>query len=165
MLISNIVMVAMAAGLVVAALLKNPSVLMVGLRGGGTFLLQTIPLLLAAYAIAGLVPVVVPREFIARWVGAESGFRGVAVGAAAGAITPLGPYVAYPLGAAMLRAGAGIGAVVAFATGWGLLTAARMPWEFAFLGPKVALVRILLSLPFPLVAGYLAHLLFGRAAA
>jgi uncharacterized membrane protein YraQ (UPF0718 family) len=164
MLISNIVMVAMAAGLVVVALLKSPASLMVGLRGGGTFLLQTAPLLLAAFVIAGLVPVLVPRDFIARWVGAESGFRGVAVGAAAGALTPLGPYVAYPLGAAILRAGGGIGPLVAFSTGWGLLALVRMPWEFAFLGPKVALVRILLTLPVPLIAGYLAHLLFGRAA-
>ena len=118
---------------------------------------------MAAFAIAGLVPVVVPREFIARWVGAESGVRGVAVGAAAGALTPLGPYAAYPIAAAILRAGAGIGPVVAFATGWGLLAVARMPWEFAFLGPKVALVRILIALPLPLIAGYLAYLLFGRA--
>ena len=118
---------------------------------------------MAAFAIAGLVPVVVPREFIARWVGAESGVRGVAVGAAAGALTPLGPYVAYPIAAAILRAGAGIGPVVAFATGWGLLAVARMPWEFAFLGPKVALVRILIAFPFPLIAGYLACVLFGRA--
>jgi uncharacterized membrane protein YraQ (UPF0718 family) len=165
MLISNLVMVAMAAGLVVAALLKSPASLMLGLRGGGGFLLQTAPLLLAAFAIAGLVPVLVPREFIARWVGAESGFRGVVVGSLAGAATPLGPYVSYPIAAAILRAGAGIGPVVAFATGWGLLSVARMPWEFAFLGPKVALVRILLALPVPLLAGYLAHILFGRTAA
>lgn len=164
MLISNLVMVSMAAGLVVAALLKSPASLLVGLRGGSTFLLQSLPLLLAAFVIAGLVPVLVPREFIARWVGAESGFRGVVVGSLAGAATPLGPYVAYPIAASILRAGAGIGPVVAFVTGWGLLSVARMPWEFAFLGPKVALVRILLTLPVPLIVGYLAHLLFGRTA-
>ncbi len=165
MLVSSLVMVAMAAALALAAFLKSPSSLLVGLKGGGGFMLQSVPLLVAAFAIAGLVPVVVPREFIARWVGAESGFRGVAVGAAAGALTPLGPYVAYPIGAAILRSGAGIGPVVAFATGWGLLAVARMPWEFAFLGPKVALVRILIALPFPLIAGYLAYLLFGRSTA
>jgi hypothetical protein len=128
MLISSLVMVAMATALAVAAFLKIPSSLLVGLKGGGGFMFQSVPLLIAAFAIAGLVSVVVPREFIARWVGAESGFRGVAVGAAAGALTPLGPYVAYPIGAAILRAGAGIGPVVAFATGWGLLPVARMPW-------------------------------------
>ncbi len=97
MLISNLVMVAMAAGLVVAALLKSPASLIVGLRGGGTFLLQSVPLLLAAFVIAGLVPVLVPREFIARWVGAESGFRGVVVGSLAGAATPLAPMYRIPL--------------------------------------------------------------------
>lgn len=165
MLFANLMVAVMAVGLSVAALLKGHDALLTGLRAGGASLLQTAPLLLAAFAIAGLVPVVVPRELIARWVGGESGFRGVVMGTVAGALTPLGPFVAYPLGAAFLKAGAGIGTIVAYSASWGLLALTRIPIEYAFLGPKITAARVLLTLPFPLIAGYVAHLLLGRPAA
>ena len=41
MLISSLVMVAMATALALAAFLKSPSSLLVGLKGGGGFMLQS----------------------------------------------------------------------------------------------------------------------------
>ena len=64
-----------------------------GMRSGFGMVLEILPLLLCAFLVAGMVQVLLPRELIAKWVGAESGFRGILIGTVAGGLSPGGPYV------------------------------------------------------------------------
>lgn len=132
-------------------------------RGGRT-LLTVLPLLLAAFAIAGLVQVVLSEETITHWMGDESGWRGLMLGGVAGALIPGGPYAYYPVAAALLRSGASIGTVVTFVTAKNLWSVSRLPLEFALLGPYLTLVRLAVTLAFPLLMGLIAQLLFGNQA-
>lgn len=51
-----------------------------GLKSAGNLLLQVAPLLIFAFIVSGMVQVLVPTEMMSKWVGAESGFRGITIG-------------------------------------------------------------------------------------
>ena len=61
--------------------------------------------------------------------------------------------------AVMIRAGAAVGPVVAFLTGWSVLALHRtVAWEIPILGIRFALLRWGVSLLLPVLAGALASL-------
>jgi hypothetical protein len=62
-----------------------------GPKVGGKMFLSILPLLIFAFIIAGMVQVLIPREFIIKYLGAESGFKGIMIGCVAGALTPVVP--------------------------------------------------------------------------
>src|SRR3989338_535630 len=124
--------------------------------------LEILPLLVFAFIVAGMVQVLIPQEVITKWVGRESGMRGILIGTLAGGLFPGGPYVSFPVVAGLLRAGASIGTLVAFITGWSLLSISRLPMDIGILGWKLALIRIACTFFFPPVAGWLAQALFAN---
>jgi hypothetical protein len=67
------------------------------------------PKVLAACIIAALVAVLLPRETVSRWVGAESGFLGLVIGTLAGVILPGGPITIFPIASAFIAVGADVG--------------------------------------------------------
>ncbi|MDP2931111.1 MAG: permease, partial [Chloroflexota bacterium] len=104
-----------------------------------------------------------PAEIISKWVGAESGIRGVLIGTLVGSLTPSGPIVSMPLGAGLLRAGASVGTVVAFMTAWSLLGISRMPIEMGIMGWQFTLIRVASGVfLFPIMAGLIANMFFSR---
>jgi uncharacterized membrane protein YraQ (UPF0718 family) len=117
-----------------------------------------LPVLGAALLLAGFVQAGVAKETIGRWLGAESGFRGLAVATLAGAATPGGPMAAFPLVLALAAGGADRGALIAYITAWSLNGFQRiLIWEIPILGPEFALLRFFASLPLPILAGLMAR--------
>lgn len=140
----------------------GPELALAGLVQGGKTLLGVVPLLVAAFLIAGLIQTLVTKEVVTRWLGAGAGWRGILLACLGGALIPGGPYVYYPIAAALLHAGAGVGVLVAFVTAKNLWSVTRLPLEFALLGPRLTLVRLAATFFLPLLLGVLAELLFGR---
>jgi len=157
---ATVVMAALAVGLTVFAAARGGGAAAQGWVVGGRILLQILPLLLIAFAIAGLVQVLVPKEQIALWLGEKSGWRGIVFGCLAGAVTPGGPYVAFPIVTGLQKAGADVGTLVAFITGWSLWAIQRLPMEVAFIGPRMALARFAATFLLAPLAGLIARLLF-----
>ena len=58
---------------------------------------EIFPLLVLALIVAGMVRTILPHELLAKWIGSESGVRGVFIGTLAGTVAPGGPYVSLPL--------------------------------------------------------------------
>jgi uncharacterized membrane protein YraQ (UPF0718 family) len=107
-----------------------------------------------------MVSVLISPETIAQWLGREAGLRGLLVGTVAGALTPAGPFIAFPLLAVLLKGGASVGAVTAYLTAWALLGVHRVvALEIPILGWRFALVRYVASLAIPVVTGSLAQVL------
>jgi len=131
-----------------------------GLKSAGNLLLQIIPLLIFAFIIAGMIQILIPQEIVAKWVGAESGFRGLLIGSVLGGLMPGGPMISLPIAAGLLRVGASIGTMVAFLTGWSLLAISRLPMEIGLMGWKFALIRLACVFFFPPIAGLIANKLF-----
>lgn len=158
MLVPTIIMGVVAVVLLVVAYLKGQH--MKALGDGVTMFLEIVPLLVFAFIIAGIIRVLLPQDLVAAWVGGESGIRGILIGTVAGAITPGGPYVSMPIAAGLLRAGAGMGTMVAFITAWSIWAVARLPLEVGIMGWKFTGVRIACSFFFPPIAGLLAQIFF-----
>ena len=163
MLISTIVMGVIAVALIFLSYQKGGGEHILGLKVAGNLLLQIVPLLIFAFIIAGMIQVLIPQEIISRWIGVESGFRGILLGTAFGALTPGGPFVSMPIAAGLLRTGASIGTMVAFMTGWSLLGVSRMPIELGLMGWKFTLIRLACVFFFPPIAGLIANRFFSGA--
>ena len=140
----------------------GPELALAGLVQGSNTLLSVVPLLIAAFLIAGLIQTLVNQELVKRWLGAGSGWRGIALACLGGALIPGGPYVYYPIAAALLKSGAGVGVLVAFITAKNLWSVSRLPMEYALLGPRLTVIRFVATLILPPLLGFLAEFLFGQ---
>jgi len=163
MLIPTIVMAAVALTLLFIGYRSGENQHIAGLNAAWKMTLEIIPMLVFAFIIAGMVQTLLPQELMAKWVGEEAGLRGIFIGSIAGGFTPGGPFVSLPIAAGLLRAGAGIGTMVAFLTGWSLYAVSRLPLEVGVLGWKLTAIRLASSLVFPPLAGLIAHYLFSAA--
>jgi uncharacterized membrane protein YraQ (UPF0718 family) len=162
MLIPTIIMAAIAIALLFIGYYKGQGQHISGLWRALRMTGEVLPLLIFAFIVAGMVQVLLSRELLSKWVGVESGIRGIFIGTVAGGLTPGGPYVSLPIAAGLLRSGASIGTMIAFLTGWSLWAVGRLPMEVGILGWKFTLIRIASTFFFPPVAGLIAQTLFGR---
>lgn len=160
MLVPTIIMAVLAIILLFMGYTKGEGQHITGLKSSLKMTVEILPLLVFAFIIAGMVQVLLPHELMSKWIGEESGMRGIFIGALAGGITPGGPYVSLPLAAGLLRAGAGVGTMVAFVTAWSLWAVSRLPMEIGILGWKFTLVRLACTFFFPPIAGFLAQTFF-----
>jgi len=151
----------LAIGLVAIGYYKGQHI--TGLKSALTMTIEILPLLVFAFIVAGMVQVLLPQQLLAKWVGAESGMRGIFVGTVAGALAPGGPYVSLPIAAGLLRAGASVATMVAFLTGWSLWAVGRLPMEVGILGWRFTLIRLASTFFFPPIAGLIAQIFFASA--
>jgi uncharacterized membrane protein YraQ (UPF0718 family) len=116
------------------------------------------PNVLAGCLVGAFIALLLPREMVNRWVGAESGFSGLLIATVAGAIVPGGPFTVFPIATALSILGADAGAIVALIVSWSLLGYSRaLIWELPFFGVDFVAWRVLLAVPLPFIAGYLAR--------
>jgi hypothetical protein len=59
-----------------------------------------------------------------------------------------------------MEAGAGVGTLIAFISAWSLLAVWRIPLELPFIGAQLVAVRILISLVFPIILGFLGEVVY-----
>ncbi|CAI8365924.1 MAG: Uncharacterised protein [Halieaceae bacterium] len=124
----------------------------------GGLLLMVIPQLGAGLLIGGLIQQLVDRDRVTKFLGAGSGARGLILSAFAGMLTPGGPFTSFPIVHALWVAGADAGALVAYVAAWSLIGLYRLIiWEIPFIGGDVSLLRFFVSLPMPLLAGFVAR--------
>lgn len=119
------------------------------------FVGELLPKIACGVFVASALPIVLPRETVAKWVGPDSGARGLVYSALAGAVIPGGPMMTFPLAAGMLAAGADIAAALTCVTAWSLYGLNRtLIWELSFLPADIVGLRVLICLPFPVLIGW-----------
>src|SRR5512132_2711082 len=156
---STLVLAALALVLAVIAYLKDPGLPLIGARNGFAMLGFILPRLIPALVLAGLMQVLVPQEVVSRYFGREGGLKAILIAALAGVLTPGGPMVSVPFMVALAHSGAAMGPLVAYMTSWSLFGMQRIiAWEAPLLGWRCVVVRVLPSLAFPVIAGWLVML-------
>ena len=121
-------------------------------------LIFLLPRMIGGMLLAGLVQAIMPPDLVAKWVGAESGLRGIIIASAVGMLTPGGPMTSFPIVVAFYMSGADRGALVAYITGWSLLGFQRtLVWELPLLGTEFTLYRIAIVITLPIMAGLIAR--------
>lgn len=157
---------ALAVGAGVAVwVTRGPARFATLLWGDAAMILSLVPKIFGGIFLAIGLAMVLPRERVQRLVGPDSGLRGLAIAAAAGALVPGGPTVTYPLALGLMAAGADVGAGVAMISGWVLLGANRiLIWELSLLPSWLVALRVALTLWAPVAIGLVArHALRGHA--
>ena len=157
MFIPTMIMAALALILFIIAYYKGEGQHITGLKSAFQIIIDIFPLLIFAFIVAGMVQTLLPHNLISKWIGEESGMRGILIGTLAGGLTPGGPYVSLPLVAGLIKSGASSGTLVAFLTSWSLWAVARLPMEFGILGWQFTLIRLCSTFFFPPIAGIIAN--------
>ena len=106
------------------------------------------PQLLSVLLIIGIMLTFLDEKTISRLLGAESGALGLAIAAVVGSITLIPGFVAFPLAASLLKAGAGYAQITMFVTTLMMVGVVTLPMEMKYFGRKLALKRNALALVF-----------------
>ena len=153
---STLLLAAVAVVLAILAYLKDPGLPMVGAKNGVAMLAFVIPRMVVAIILAGLMQVLVPQDFVSRHFGQGGGVRALLLATLAGMITPGGPMVTVPFMVALANSGAALSSLVAYMTAWSLFGLQRIiAWEAPLMGWRFVVARVLPSLAFPVIAGWL----------
>lgn len=161
--LSTLVLVVAAVVLAVIAYLRDPGLPWIGARNGLSMVVFILPRLIPAMLIAGLLQVVVPQEVVSRYFGRQGGLRAIVVASLAGIVTPGGPMVSVPFMVALAHSGAALPSLVAYMTSWSLFGMQRIiSWEVPLMGWHFVGVRILASLAFPILAGWLVAVFYSE---
>lgn len=132
-----------------------------GLEQGGRMFWDVAPNLLLGFALAGIVQVLIPKEYVAKLLGEGSGFKGLLIATVAGAVAPGGPFINVPLVASFYKSGASVGPLAAFLTAWGIVPIIRtLIYEIPLMGTPFAFARYAASLAFPFIIGMITSLIF-----
>jgi uncharacterized membrane protein YraQ (UPF0718 family) len=112
--------------------------------------------MIPALIVAGMIQVLVPQEVVSRHFGHQAGLRALGIATLAGIATPGGPMVSVPFMVAAANSGAGLPSLVAYMTAWSLFGLQRIiAWEAPLMGWKFVITRVVSSLTFPVIAGWL----------
>jgi len=148
--------------LALAAAVRSKALFREGMREGTRDFIVLIPRVMIGVVGSGYIAAVMPQQVIAAWIGPNSGFLGIAIAAAVGAMTPGGAVVGFSIGAAALKSGAGAPQVIAYTTAWSLYTLQRLiNWEIHMMPARVVWLRAAISIPLPFLAA-LAAMLIGK---
>ena len=148
-----------AIALVAVAWQRKDKSLQAGALLGWQTFRRTLLLLVVAFIIVGFVNVLAPQQLVQRYIGPESGWQGLVLAEGIGMLLPGGPYVVFPLIAAIYEAGAGMAPAVALITSWAALSLLSMTFELPFMGWRFTAVRWGMGILLPLAAGLVVLLL------
>lgn len=109
-----------------------------------------LPQILAILLVIGMMLSILTTEQITMLLGGESGWRGVIIASIVGSITLIPGFVAFPLAAALLTAGAGYMQIAAFVSTLMMVGVITLPVEIKYFGKKVAFLRNGLAFVFSL---------------
>ncbi|RZU98228.1 hypothetical protein [Spiribacter vilamensis] len=128
------------------------------LFSAGELMVLVVPLVIIAIVMAAYAQALLPRAVVERWLGRDAGWRGLFIAIAAGAITPGGPFMAFPLVVGLRSVGASFPVCITYLTAWSVLGIQRiLIWELPFFGLDFVILRLAVSLPLPLIAGLAAQ--------
>lgn len=105
-----------------------------------------LPSILAILLLIGFVLTFLDAQTISKLLGADSGASGMAAAAAVGCVTLIPGFVAFPLAASLLAAGAGYAQIAIFISTLMMVGVATLPLEMRCFGKRIALKRNILSL-------------------
>lgn len=107
-----------------------------------------LPQFLTVLLIIGMMLSVLSADTISKLLGSGSGVLGMAIAAIIGSITLIPGFVAFPLAASLLKAGAGYGQITMFVTTLMMVGVVTLPVETKCFGRKAAVRRNLFALVF-----------------
>ncbi len=105
-----------------------------------------LPSVLAILLLIGFILTFLDAQTISGLLGSGSGILGMVIAAAVGCVTLIPGFVAFPLAASLLAAGAGYAQIAIFISTLMMVGVATLPLEMKCFGRRAAIKRNVLSL-------------------
>lgn len=115
---------------------------------------QMLAILPSIFILVGLLDVWVPKETMVRFMGEESGFKGILIALILGSAAAGPLYAAFPIAALLLKKGARLAYVIFFLGAWSSTKIPFIIFESANLGLKFTAIHIGVSIPSYLLIAY-----------
>ena len=114
-----------------------------------------LPQFLPIILLMGMTLAVVDESLISRLLGKDSGLAGMALAAAAGSVTLIPGFIAFPLAASLLASGAGYGQTAMFLPPLLMVGVLTLPLESSTFGRRIAVQRNLLAFIYAVLSSFL----------
>jgi uncharacterized membrane protein YraQ (UPF0718 family) len=132
-----------------------PAQIMPVVRNTWDYLVEMMVILIPIAVLIGLFEVWVPKQLIGKYLGHESGWKGIVLAILFGA-APTGPlYVAFPIAAMLMKKGASQLNIIILLNTWAAMKIPQLLVEAKFLGISFVLVRVALTVPSTILMGWL----------
>lgn len=132
--------------------MKNKQKTVLALKKGCKAFENILPQFLSILLLIGFLLAVLDEATISRLLGADSGIMGMTIAATIGSITLIPGFIAFPLAASLLAAGAGYGQIAMFLTTLMMVGVVTLPLEITYFGKRLAIERNILSLIYAVAA-------------
>ncbi len=126
------------------------------------FVSTMITVLPAMFIMVGLFDVWVPKEKVARHVGAGSGLKGIAAVVLLASLQGGPLYGAFPVAYILWKKGASPRNIFIYLGSFATIKISMLTFEMGFLGVKFSLVRTAFTLPVYIVIGFIMEKYFGK---
>ncbi len=160
--IDTIVFYSLAIGLSVFSLIKSREKTKKALIKAWRTLENILPQLIGIMILVGVVLALLNPATIGAIIGRQSGWLGVGLAAAVGAITLIPGFVAFPTAALLLAGGAGYMQIGAFISSLMMVGVVTLPVEFKYFGKKTALLRNAFALVFAFAVAFMIGKVMGE---
>jgi uncharacterized membrane protein YraQ (UPF0718 family) len=126
-----------------------------GLKKGAKMFLNILPALLTVLILVSVFLYAVPARLLTEWLGKGTGWAGVASAALLGSISLIPGFIAFPLGAILVRSGVSYQVIAVFITTLMMVGILTLPLEANYFGWRASLLRNALSFAGALLVGLL----------
>ena len=123
---------------------------------------KILPAFLTMLVLFSVGITLLPQEVVMRLLGKEGGWLGMAIASAAGSLTLMPGFIAFPLCGALLKQGVPYMVLAAFSTTLMTVGVHTYPLERQYFGRKVTLVRNGISLLIALIVAVVIGVVFGE---
>ena len=148
--------------LVILSFSKNKKKTQMALRKAAFKLGNFLPIFLVLMSGFALIITFIPAELIQKYIGTESGIRGIATAIGLGSISVMPGFAAFPLCAALKGQGIPYYIIAAFSLSLMNVGIVTFPLEKKFLGLKVAVIRNILAILVCIITVIVVKLVFGE---
>lgn len=158
----NIFLWITTAGLLIFSLIKSTEKTKSALKIAFKKFASILSIFLLVMAGFALIVTFVPTELIQKYIGTESGIKGIVLSLGLGSVSVMPGFAAFPLCAALKGEGIPYYIIAAFSISLMNVGIVTFPFEKKFLGLSVALIRNLIALIVCIIAVIIFKIVFGE---
>lgn len=114
------------------------------------------------FILLGLLDVWVPRETIVKYMGEDSGLKGILLAILIGSAAAGPLYGAFPVAAVFMKKGVKFMNVLIFIGAWSTTKIPMFIFELSSLGTKFAITRLLIDIPGIIIIAYIISKLISK---
>jgi len=109
------------------------------------------------FVLLGLLDVWVPRETMVKYMGSDSGLKGIVLAIFLGSAAAGPLYGAFPIAAVFMKKGASFSNILIFLGAWSTTKIPMFLFELSALGTKFALTRLAVNIPGIILIAYIVN--------